>query len=640
MSHHQGITAFVVSMLVGMGHPLAAQNGPLTQMASVGGAVVRGVVTDDAGRPLEGAMVSALGAAMTALAVTDGVGRYELTDLLPGPYLLRVHLSGFSASGRNFIEVSHAAEIEQAFALSGLPDGIVAEPEVLAAGFLTAGQGDAVPAAPGTPGAMTGGEDNDATGHDHSELAWWLRHVRRSVLREANELVRVESSQQDSSFLPGTLSFFGRAMESSARMASSFFSGAPFTGEINLLTSGSIEQVGDLLSSDFGPRGVAYVELGAPVSDRGAWSVQGAMTRGDVSSWILAGSYIDDVADDHRVDLGMSYSAQRYNGGDPAATAALRADSRTVSSVYAFDRWTVTPGVAVDYGVRMASHDYLPGPSLISPRFGVTVSPVKHTRIRASVLQTTRAPGGEEFLPPSGMSLWLPPERTFAPFTAGADFRAERARHVAVAVERDLGGAYVVALRRFSQSVDDQLVTLFGVEGSSGFTSSPRHYFVANGGNVAADGWGVTFRREIGRFSGSVDYAFTRARWDPSAEAQRIAAVSPSAVRLGVEEFHDVTTSLQTYIPETDTRVFVLYRVNTAFAAADPGIATPGLDGRFDVQVKQRLSFLPFTGTDWELLVAVRNLFREDFGNGTGVYDEMLVVRPPKRIVGGLMVRF
>ena len=242
-------------MLVGVGHPLAAQDGPLTQMASVEGAVVRGVVTDGAGRPLEGAMVSALGAAMTALAVTDGVGRYELTDLLAGPYLLRAHLSGFSASGRNFIEVSHAAEIEQAFALSGLPDGIAAEPEVLAAGILTAGQGDAVPAVPGTPGAMTGDEDNDTTGHDHSELAWRLRHVRRSVLREANELARVESSQQDSSFLPGTLSFFGRAMESSARMASSFFSGAPFAGEINLLTSGSIEQVGDLLSSDFGPRG-------------------------------------------------------------------------------------------------------------------------------------------------------------------------------------------------------------------------------------------------------------------------------------------------------------------------------------------------------------------------------------------------
>jgi hypothetical protein len=56
--------------------------------------------------------------------------------------------------------------------------------------------------------------------------------------------------------------------------------------------------------------------------------------------------------------------------------------------------------------------------------------------------------------------------------------------------------------------------------------------------------------------------------------------------------------------------------------------------------VKQRLSFLPFDGSDWEVLVAVRNLFREDLGDGVGVYDELLVVKPPKRIVGGLLVRF
>jgi hypothetical protein len=99
-----------------------------------------------------------------------------------------------------------------------------------------------------------------------------------------------------------------------------------------------------------------------------------------------------------------------------------------------------------------------------------------------------------------------------------------------------------------------------------------------------------------------------------------------------------VTTAVQTHIPETDTRVFVLYKINTAYAAAAPDVGVPGLDARFDVQVKQRLSFLPFDGSDWEVLVAVRNLFREDLGDG--VYDELLVVKPPKRIVGGLLVRF
>ena len=39
------------------------------------------------------------------------------------------------------------------------------------------------------------------------------------------------------------------------------------------------------------------------------------------------------------------------------------------------------------------------------------------------------------------------------------------------------------------------------------------------------------------------------------------------------------------------------------------------------------------------MLVGVRNLFHESLDN-TSAYDEILVVRPPKRIVGGLTVKF
>ena len=66
-------------------------------------------------------------------------------------------------------------------------------------------------------------------------------------------------------------------------------------------------------------------------------------------------------------------------------------------------------------------------------------------------------------------------------------------------------------------------------------------------------------------------------------------------------------------------------------------IARPG--ARFDVQVNQALPFLNFTGAQWEMLVAVRNLFRDDLLDAS-VYDELLVVRPPKRVVGGVTVRF
>jgi hypothetical protein len=39
------------------------------------------------------------------------------------------------------------------------------------------------------------------------------------------------------------------------------------------------------------------------------------------------------------------------------------------------------------------------------------------------------------------------------------------------------------------------------------------------------------------------------------------------------------------------------------------------------------------------MLVGARNLFHDSLAN-TSIYDELLVVRPPKRLVGGLTVRF
>jgi hypothetical protein len=39
------------------------------------------------------------------------------------------------------------------------------------------------------------------------------------------------------------------------------------------------------------------------------------------------------------------------------------------------------------------------------------------------------------------------------------------------------------------------------------------------------------------------------------------------------------------------------------------------------------------------VLVGVRNFFR-DPTDPASVYDELLVVRPPKRLVGGVLVRF
>jgi hypothetical protein len=112
----------------------------------------------------------------------------------------------------------------------------------------------------------------------------------------------------------------------------------------------------------------------------------------------------------------------------------------------------------------------------------------------------------------------------------------------------------------------------------------------------------------------------------------------PALVRPDTEELHDLTSSLTADIRETATRVFVLYKMNNGFVGSANTPAGVGLDVRYGIQVNQALP-VAFAGTKWEVLVGLRNLFR-DPTDPASVYDELLVVRPPKRLVGGFLVRF
>ena len=119
---------------------------------------------------------------------------------------------------------------------------------------------------------------------------------------------------------------------------------------------------------------------------------------------------------------------------------------------------------------------------------------------------------------------------------------------------------------------------------------------------------------------------------------RRARAVAPSAVRAGHERLHDVLTSIEMDIPESDTRVSVAYRINSAFSR--PGLdATPGFGGRFDMQINQALPFQPVRGGRLEVLVAVSNLLR-DLRQSGSLYDELLTIAPPLRILGGVQIRF
>ncbi|MGE5815916.1 MAG: TonB-dependent receptor domain-containing protein, partial [Acidobacteriota bacterium] len=323
---------------------------------------------------------------------------------------------------------------------------------------------------------------------------------------------------------------------------------------------------------------------------------------------------------------------------NPALLAVVTTANRRVGAVYGFDNWSVSPRVHLSYGARLARYDYVDRQDLWSPRVALALNVAAGTHVRATVSQRMVAPGAEEFLPPQTGGPWIPPERTFSAI-GGDDFRVERVRELELALEREFSDSAVVSFRRFVERVDDQLVTVFGAE-AYGAQSDAGHYLVGSAGAVDADGWGVKVASATTkRLRGSVDYTLTRARWSPDALAARVEQLSPSAIRSDRENVHDVAMSGEADIAETATRVFFYYRVSTGYASGDESMQ-PAFGGRFDLQVKQALPFIPLRGSEWQVLVGIRDLFRDPLDSASSTYDELLVVRPPKRVIGGVQVKF
>ncbi len=206
--------------------------------------------------------------------------------------------------------------------------------------------------------------------------------------------------------------------------------------------------------------------------------------------------------------------------------------------------------------------------------------------------------------------------------------------------QREWAGDFVIGVKAFRQVVDDQLITVFGVAVPGTAAASIGHYYVASGGDLEARGWGVGVSRSVtDALRASVDYTQVNSTWlRRSPDEAVLATVAGSLLRGSHDRFHDLTTSIESVVPATDTRVFVIYKINSGLAG-DAGSRTPRVGARFDLQINQALPFLQFTSAQWEMLIAVRNLFREGLADAS-VYDELLVMRPPKRIVGGVTVRF
>ena len=656
---------------------------------------IAGVVTSPDHLPVKRVLVSVTGAGVTAIALTDDAGRFTFEQLPAGEYLLRAH-HGPAGGGRSLVRVSTEASVfaplvvelltpppsEIATSLPGR--SAAAAPDVqlagggMAFGILAAAAetqpgspapGDGDDATPDNdPDAGAGGEADPDAGpapHKPGERAWWLRRARRSVLKDRGagpDLIL--PNMTDAPDGSGDQAGWPMAGEGSADgslladLGSSAF-GLPVSGQVQFLTRATLAGASVLPAPGTVPGQVAYVAVTptGPHSGAGDWAVRGTvdMTTGNsTSSWAIAGWYAVAPHADHNMHVAMSYSQQAVAGSDAhprlgaqavaaAAQGLVEGMNRQVGSIEAINTWEVSPVVLVGYGAEFARYGYLQDGKLFSPRADVTLSPIDGARIRLAVSQKMTAPGAEQFLPPLG-GVWLPPERTFTSLSGFDNLQAERTRHMEVGLEQDLGAHATVGVRRFRQNVSSQLVALFtpGRYVPDGTLPAPGgHYYLASASGVDADGWGIRYQQDWPDIlTGEVDYRVVRAAWLPT-EAPTAFGIASGAglLRTGAEWVHDVTTTLEAEVPWTSTRVAARCRVSTGFVRSEADVVSAGLDARFDIRVTQPLPGSPIEGSSWELLLALRSLFHQQT-DGASIYDELLVVDPPRQLVGGLVVHF
>ncbi len=193
--------------------------------------------------------------------------------------------------------------------------------------------------------------------------------------------------------------------------------------------------------------------------------MRGAITAGDASSWVLLGEFQarDDAA--HAFRTGVSYSAQGYDVRTSSRWSAATTEARNVAGIYGYDRWRVADALVLDYGLRLDRYDYVASPNLVSPEAGARVAVVAGTYVLARAARWMIAPGADEFLPPMTSGPWVPPERTFSALVPRSPLLAESVQHYEIGVGHEFGRGrhHSLEFRRFRQSTDQQVTTIFGL---------------------------------------------------------------------------------------------------------------------------------------------------------------------------------
>jgi hypothetical protein len=548
-----------------------------------------GWVESTRGVPVGGAVVSVFGKGIrggSLVTVADSAGQFTLPALPAGSYTIRALGTGHEPAMARKITV--LPERDSVFTVSLTPIGEAPAP---------AEKADA--AAAESPETLS-----------VREWEWLVRHRRRSVL---------ESGEDE----PVPLEPPPSAVVLAARGA-----WVPeLAGSVELVTSpAALGLDTESFGTDTGSPSQGALRLQGRLADSGRWSLGGLVTEAETRTWRMGAEFVLEPGGGHEIQTGAAYGTN-YLRSTLASSDTLVQHS--VGAAFVKDRFAIGRSTYATLGARYAYMGFLDDRNHVDTTAAVEYHEDEHAVLRATVASRTLAPGGDLL---TLSTLKTSPMASDAHFDDG--LRPSRTWRYELAADRALGAAKVGA-HLFYESTADQLVNVFD-------QSATPVLHVMNGGNLDARGLGLTVGGHLGDVvNGSITYTYGRTTRNGG--LARASDMASTWDVLGYEEadYHDLVARVETFIDWSDTRVSAYYRINTLNPEPDGRVGghSACTNTRFDVQLTQGLPFLQtLTRADWEVLVAFRNLFYEA-AEGAAL-DELVVLHPPKRVMGGISVRF
>jgi hypothetical protein len=548
-----------------------------------------GWVESTRGTPVSGAVISIFGHGIrggSLVTLSDSAGQFVLPSLPAGSYTLRALGAGHVPAPARRITVLPDRDSVYTVSLAPLGD----------------------PAASKIDAAKRDGVSGDSDLISEREWHWLLRHRRRSVLEGDGEGPPVPEPVEPALYLAAT---HAPALPD-------------LGGSVELVTSPTFLGLDpDRFGGDVVPASQGALRLQGRLADTGRWSLGGLVTEAENTTWRMGAEFLLEPGGGHKIETGAGYGTALLRS--PQSTEMDPLASRSVGAGFLRDSFAIARDVHATVGTRYTYLGFLDDRNHIDAIFALDLKSTPTTTVHASAGSHTLAPGGD-FLTLSTLNSSA--LTSYAQLDPG--LRPSRTWHYELGADRKLG-AMRLAARAFYEATDDQLVNLFDR------AQGTRYLHIMNGGDLDTRGVGFTVGGHVGEaLTGSVSYTYCR-----SVRAHVPGEPLLSRPGLGFEEadFHDVVARVETFIDWSATRVSAYYRLNTLSPESDPRGHTPTTNRRFDVQLAQGLPFLQsLTRADWQVLLAVRNLFYE--ASEGAVLDELVVLHPPKRVMGGISVRF